>query len=67
MAGVQASGMAAPLTSGSKQDIFSLEEGQVLIQWPANMSEDSFEDFKAWLKLVEKKIGRAYKKEGNEP
>lgn len=47
---------------GSKQDVFTLDEGQVVIQWPANMSEDSFEDFKAWLKLLEKKIGRAYNK-----
>ncbi len=53
--------MEMPAT-GSKQDVFSLDEGQVIIQWPANMSEDSFEDFKAWLQLLEKKIGRAYTK-----
>ena len=57
-------GISAPaaIQPGNKQDIFSLDEGQVIIQWPANMSEDSFEDFKEWLRLVEKKIGRAYKK-----
>jgi|SRR5450759_3223009 len=57
----------APLVQeGNKQDVFSLNEGQAIIQWPANMSEDSFEDFKAWLKLLEKKIGRAYTKKPDE-
>ena len=51
---------------GMKQDTFSLDEGQAVIQWPANMSEDSFDDFKAWLKLLEKKIGRAYTKKQDE-
>lgn len=51
-----------PAPQGIKQDVFSLDEGQAVIQWPANMSEESFADFKEWLKLLEKKIGRAYKK-----
>lgn len=55
-----------PIQQGAKQDIFSLDEGQAIIQWPANMSEDSFEDFKSWLKLLEKKIGRAYNKKSGE-
>lgn len=42
----------------TKQDVFSLDEGQVVLQWPASMSPESFEDFKAWIDLQVRKIGR---------
>lgn len=50
-----------PAGAGQKQDVFSLDEGPAVIQWPANMSAESFEDFQDWLKLLVKKVGRAYK------
>ena len=49
-------------SAGQRQDVFSLDEGQVVIQWPATMSKESFEDFEDWLNLLIKKVGRAYKK-----
>jgi hypothetical protein len=55
-----------PASAGFKQDVFSLDEGQVVIQWPADMSAESFEDFQDWLKLLVKKVGRAYKKDAGE-
>jgi len=41
-----------------RQDSCSLDEGQATIEFPKKLSEDSYEDFKAWLELIEKKAGR---------
>lgn len=46
-------------TLSTKQDVFSLDEGQVVLQWPDAMSKDSYEDFKAWIELQIRKIGRS--------
>lgn len=40
-------------------DTFTLDEGQVILQWPAKMSHESYEDFKSWLELVSRKAKRA--------
>ena len=42
-----------------KQDTFSLDEGQVVLQWPAHLSVDSFEDFESWIELQMRKIKRS--------
>lgn len=42
-----------------RQDVFSLNEGQVVLRWPEKMSPDSFEDFKSWIELQLRKIGRS--------
>ena len=39
-----------------KQDVFTLDEGKAVIQWPAHLSQDSFDEFDSWLKLV---VGKA--------
>ena len=44
---------------GMNSDTFTLDEGQVILQWPANMSPESYEDFKSWLDLVARKAKRA--------
>jgi hypothetical protein len=46
---------------GMRQDVFSLSEGTVTIQWPASLSTGSFEDFSAWLDILKRKIGRSVK------
>jgi hypothetical protein len=46
----------------TRQDVFSLPEGPVTIQWPANMSTDSFEDLSAWIDILKRKIGRSVKR-----
>lgn len=43
---------------GTNTEVFSLEEGEVTIQWPTNMSSESYKDFKEWLNLIDKKIKR---------
>ena len=46
----------------TKQESFALDEGMVLLQYPSNMSEHSYEDFKAWVELLLRKLGRPYAK-----
>lgn len=45
--------------SGNRRDIFSLDEGQVILEWPEKMSSESFEDFQSWLELQLRKIKRS--------
>jgi hypothetical protein len=48
-----------PITARRKQDVFSLPEGEVVLQWPEPLSSESYEDFESWLKLVLRKVKRA--------
>ena len=45
--------------AGARQDTFSLDEGNVVLQWPDKMSQESFEDFEAWMQLQLRKIKRS--------
>jgi hypothetical protein len=45
--------------SKMRQDIFSLSEGTVTIQWPTPLSAESIQDLKDWLTIVERKISRS--------
>ncbi len=51
--------LAGAPTLGVRQDVFSLAEGPVTIQWPATLSPESFEDLGDWLDIVKRKIGRS--------
>jgi hypothetical protein len=42
-----------------REDVFSLTEGKATIQWPAPLSQESIEDLRDWLKIVERKIARS--------
>jgi hypothetical protein len=48
-----------PPAQGIRQDVFSLGEGTVTIQWPASLSPESFEDLSGWLDILKRKIGRS--------
>jgi len=48
-----------PPAQGAFQDVFSLSEGPVTIQWPASLSPESYEDLAAWLDILKRKIGRS--------
>ena len=48
-----------PMQTGTKEDVFTLDEGQVILQWPENLSPESFEDFESWLQLVIRKVKRS--------
>lgn len=44
---------------GMNQDIFTLEEGDVTLQWPKHMSNESYNDFKSWVDLILRKAKRS--------
>lgn len=48
------------------QDVFTLEEGDVIIQWPSGkvLSEASYQDLEDWLELIKRKAKRAVQKDG---
>ena len=53
--------MPNPLSNKAimREDVFSLTEGKATIQWPAPLSQESIQDLKDWLKIVERKIARS--------
>lgn len=44
-----------------QQDVFTLTEGPVTIQWPESLSPESYEDLRDWLDIMKRKIGRSIK------
>jgi hypothetical protein len=40
------------------KDTFNTESGLVILQYPATMSPDTYEDIKSWLQLEIRKIAR---------
>lgn len=44
---------------GMKEDVFSLDEGPVTLQWPERISKTSAQDLQDWLDLIGRKIKRA--------
>lgn len=54
---------------GMKEDVFSLKEGDVVLQWPERISAESFQDLEDWTKLLLRKIKRSISDEphGGEP
>ncbi len=59
-------GRRRQMQAGTKEDVFTLDEGQVILQWPERLSQESFEDFESWLELVIKKVKRSVGKETDE-
>lgn len=58
------SGMRVPSISdipamGSRRDVFSLDEGRVILEWPEKMSPESYEDFQSWIEIQLRKIKRS--------
>jgi hypothetical protein len=44
-----------------RQDVFSIEEGVVTIQWPNALSKDSLQDIQDWLEIIKRKLARSLK------
>ena len=42
-----------------RQDVFSLDSGDVTISWPVPLTKEMVTDIKDWLKIVERKIARS--------
>lgn len=52
---------------GVKEDVFSLDEGAVVLQWPDRLSKTSAQDLQDWLNLIGRKIQRAAMDGDQEP
>ncbi|WP_339694139.1 hypothetical protein [Celeribacter baekdonensis] len=50
------------LQPNMKEDICTLPEGDVVMQWPDTLSPDSYEDLKDWTELMLRKIARRVSK-----
>lgn len=48
-----------PKRPGMRQEVFTLDEGDITLQWPERLSLDSYQDFESWLQLVLRKAKRA--------
>jgi hypothetical protein len=51
----------APVRPGVKQETFSFDAGEVVVRWPAKLTEDEFEDLKGQFEILLRKIGRSVK------
>ena len=51
--------------------MFSLPEGEVVLEWPEPLSPESYEDFESWINLVLRRVKRSVreptKEQGNPP
>jgi hypothetical protein len=48
-----------PPKPGMNSDVFTLKEGDVVLQWPSAMSSESYQDFKDWIELMTRKARRS--------
>jgi hypothetical protein len=49
-----------------QEDVYSLPEGRIVVQWPTALSPESVQEIKDYLKLLERKIVRSTKKDDPE-
>lgn len=42
-----------------KWDVFTLDEGPAIIQWPERLSPASLEDFETWVELILRRARRS--------
>jgi len=50
---------AKTLSGHMRQDVFSLTEGAVTVQWPTPLSAESIKDLQDWLEIIKRKIARS--------
>lgn len=50
-----------------RQDVFSVDEGDVILRWPTPLSANSLSLVKLWLQIVEKKLGITPMEKANPP
>jgi hypothetical protein len=47
-----------PMTEGTKEDVYTLAEGDVVLQWPIGLSQKSLAEVEDWLGLMLRKLKR---------
>ena len=50
-------------STGLRQERFSLEAGEIIIQFPSSMTKEDYEDFTDWLQILQRKIKRTVTEE----
>ena len=48
-----------PKGGGMRQEVISLDEGDAVLQWPANIGKNSIEDVEEWVKFLLKRLKRS--------
>jgi hypothetical protein len=51
-----------PMQPGTKEDTYTLDEGQVVIQWPERIGAEEIEDVEGWMQIVIRKMKRTAQK-----
>ncbi|MEM7216686.1 MAG: hypothetical protein AAF423_14200 [Pseudomonadota bacterium] len=51
---------------GMKEDVYTLPEGDVVLQWPEQLSQESYDQIEMWSKLMLRKIAGRVVSEDNE-
>jgi hypothetical protein len=51
---------------GTKEDVFTLSHGDVVLQWPDTLTQDEYDDTTGWLDLIKRKLKRSVVAEGAE-
>lgn len=51
----------------NRQEIFTVEEGPLLLQWPAQLTNESYKYIKAWLDIEIRKIKRCVRDHKDHP
>ena len=47
---------------GTKEDTYTLDDGQVVIQWSERIGAEEIEDVESWMQIVIRKMKRAAQK-----
>ncbi|HEY7313171.1 MAG TPA: hypothetical protein VH643_27730 [Gemmataceae bacterium] len=69
-AAAPASGMVVkpPMQTGIKEDVYTLDQGQVVVLWPEKIDSGEIADVEDWMQLVIRKMKRsAQRNDPNEP
>jgi hypothetical protein len=51
-----------PMQPGTKEDTYTLDDGQVVIQWSERIGAEEIEDVESWMQIVIRKMKRAAQK-----
>lgn len=50
------------MEAGTKEDVFTLDTGDVVIHWPERIDPEEVKDIESWMKMVVRKMKRAAQK-----
>jgi hypothetical protein len=48
-----------PVQSGTREDVFTVSSGDVVVQWPEQMTTEEIQDFEDWMTILVRKVKRS--------